>query len=480
MIGRELRPPAHLHCLGICGYAVSGLALTARAAGFQVSGADEDAYPPTTDTLAAAGIPVAARHRASNLDRYGPCDLVVVGNQLRADNVEWAAARARGLPLASEAEVYRMLTEDRRRLVVCGTHGKTTTAALAAWMLAEAGQEPGFRLGATHRNFGETARLGRDRPQGPFVFEGDEYTTTARDPRAKFLHWAPEVVTALNLEWDHPDVYLDLAAYRAPFAALVQGLPPAGRLIVNGEDPLTQALASLAACPVERFGVTAGDWRCVEPPRPGPDGGTALRVVGPGLHDPLPLALPLSGRHNVMNALAALATAVAGGAGPAAAAAAAAGYRGLGRRFEVLGTAAGVTVVDDYAHHPTEVAAAVEGARARFGPDRFLAVIYVPHTYSRTLALLQGYREAFRGADAVLLGPIEPARERHLQDTVHVEDLAAVVAGPPVVIVPDADTAIAWCAAQVPAGGVVVSCSVRGFDGCAPRLLAALAERDGG
>ena len=464
-------PPAHVHLLGICGYAVSGLALALARLGYRVTGADEDAYPPTTDILRSAGVEFADAHLPANLERWGRPDLVVLGNQVQAGNPELLAAVDGGLDVVSEAEAQGLLAAHRRRAVVCGTHGKTTTASLCAWMLEGAGLDPGFRLGSTSRDFGATVRLGDLR--SPFVFEGDEYTTSALDPRAKFLHWSPEVVTLLNLELDHPDIYPDLEAYLAPYRELVGGMPETGLLLINGEDRGAVELARSCPAKVQRWGLDDGDWRLA--------GGVVvdgrrqlMEVIGPqGVR--VSLRLPLLGRHNASNALGALATAVALGARPESAAAAAADYQGAARRFEVLGQRGGVTVVDDYAHHPTKLRATIAAARQWVGPQPQLVLVHVPHTYSRTLALLPQYRDAFQGADLVVLGPIEPARERHLEGSVASGDVAAVVRGTEVVLVGSAAEAIEVVKRRLRRPALVVCSSVRGFDQVATRLLDALA-----
>lgn len=464
-------PPAHLHLLGICGYAVSGLALALADLGYRVTGADEDAYPPTTDILRAAGVEFAGTHTEQNLERWGTPQLVVLGNQVQAGNSELAAVRARGLPLVSEAEAQGLLAAGRPRAVICGTHGKTTTASLCAWMLEGAGLRPGFRLGSTSRDFQATVRLGDLRT--PFVFEGDEYTTSALDQRAKFLHWNPGVVTLLNLELDHPDIYPDLAAYRAPYLELLASMPADGLLLVNGEDQGAIEMADSSSATVRRWGLESGDWHLAQPIRT-EAGQQFLEVAGPE-ELRVSVRLPMPGRHNASNALAALATAVALGAEPGAAAAAAATFRGAARRFEVLGEASQVTVVDDYAHHPTKLRATIAAARQRASAGEQLILVHVPHTYSRTRALLPEYRHAFAGADLVILGPIEPARERHLAGTVSSKDVAAIVEGTEVVMVGSAEEAIEVVKRRVHRPAQVVCSSVRGFDQVAARLLAELA-----
>lgn len=467
-------PPAgaHLHLLGICGYAVSGLALACQRMGYRVTGSDEDAYPPTTEVLKEAGIEFAKRHTPKNLERWGIPDLVILGNQVQGSNSELESVLASGLPLLSEAEAQGLLARGRLRAVICGTHGKTTTSSLAAWMLEGAGLDPGFRLGSTSRDFGMTVRLGD--LSSPFVFEGDEYTTSALDRGAKFLHWHPQVVTMLNLELDHPDLYADLGAYTRPYQQLLDGMPADGLLIVNAEAPAALALATRVSCRVETFGLQTGSWRLSGEPKT-ENGQRELRVAGPNDLE-VALTLPMFGDHNASNALAALATAVALGADPLRAAQAAASYRGAARRFEILGEVAEVTVIDDYAHHPTKIRATIAGARQWAGPQRQLLMVHVPHTYSRTKALLEDYRDAFAGADLVVLGPIEPARERALAGSVSSADVAAQVCGTEVVLVGSAEEAVEVVLRNLTAPAVVVCSSVRGFDGVAGRLLSAIGE----
>ena len=462
----------HVHFLGICGYAVSGAALVAKQLGYLVTGSDEDAYPPTTDTLTAAGIEWVNHHAAVNLELGGSAPaLVVVGNQVRPGNVEWDEAVRRGLPVTSEAEFYYELTRDRLRIAVCGTHGKTTTSSLLAWMLEVAGMSPGFRLGTTSRDFDATARLGSGRP---FVFEGDEYTTAPWDARPKFLHTHPQLAAVTRLELDHPDVYPTFADYRAPFVELARSMPADGLLVLCADDAECLRLRDDASCRIVTYGLTTdADWR-VEP-----GAAQAFTVVRRDGNAVPPVRLSMPGVHNMLNATAAMILAEAAGAPLPACVSACTSFKGASRRFEILGVGGGVAVVDDYAHHPTEVAATVTAGRQRF-PDGRLLVVYVPHTYSRTLALLEDYADAFRGADTVLLGPIEPARERHLADTVSSHDIAQRVRGvDDVRVIAGSDEALAVILAEARAGDAVLCLSVRGFDDLAKRALRALGERDG-
>lgn len=464
---------AHAHFLGICGYAVSGLALVAKEMGYTVTGSDEDAYPPTTDTLTAAGIPWRNAHDAENLQRWGIPDVVIQGNQVRADNVEAQATRRMGLRVISEPEFYYELTQERLRIAVCGTHGKTTTASLIAWILEDAGRKPGYRLGITAKNFDRSAAMGT----GPeFVFEGDEYTTSAEDPRPKFYHFHPEIAVLTNVELDHPDVYPDLARYKAAFELLPRHLPNSGLLVACADDPLAMEIARQAACPVQSYGIEfpTADWRA--------DGiefdaeGTRFHVLHAG-RVWLAAHTELAGKHNILNTLAAAAVACYLGLAPEQVGQGLKTFHGASRRFELVGQAAGVAVIDDYAHHPSEVQATIAAARARYPKARVIA-IYVPHTYSRTHALLDAYTDAFAGVDLALIGPIEPARERHLAHTVSAADVAARARShTQAEVVDSAHVAAARAAAMARPGDVVLCMSVRGFDEVAPKVVAALRDR---
>jgi UDP-N-acetylmuramate--L-alanine ligase len=459
----------HVHILGICGYATSGLALLAQELGDTVTGSDDHTYPPLSDVITAAGIDWAPQSDPANLDRWGVPDLVVVGNQTREDNPELAEVRARGIAALSEIEFYALTAGARLRLTVCGTHGKTTTASLLVHMLATAGFDPGFRLGSTSIDAGNrSAALG----SGPFVFEGDEYTTAPWDRSAKFLHTHPAGACVTRLELDHPDVYPTLDAYRAPFQELVAALPADGVLALCSDDAEAVRLRDRASCRVVTYGGSAGaDWR-IDGIRD--DAGRQRFSVHRSDAPPLDVVLTFPGAHNAANACAALILAGFAGVPEAAALQACASFRGPARRFEVLrDDPSGIAVVDDYAHHPTEVAAALAAARQRYGRRRIIAV-HTPHTFSRTRALLEDYAHAFSAADLVVLGPIEAARERGLAALVSSDDVATRVRDRSVSVVPSSDAALDLVCRIARAGDVVLVLSLGGFDKLAPRLAAAL------
>ena len=457
----------HVHVLGICGYATFGAAELARERGDRVTGSDDHAYPPMSDAVTAAGIEWENHSDPANLDRWGIPDLVVVGNQTRPANLELEAVRQRGIPCVSEIEFYVSLAGDRQRLTVCGTHGKTTTAALLVHILERAGMDPGFRLGSTSLDLGGTSRLGT----GPFVFEGDEYTSAPWDPRPKFLHTRPHGACVTRLELDHPDVYASLEAYREPFLELARTMPAGGVLALCADDPECLALRDAATSVAVTYGTKSGsDW-LIERAHD-QDGMQRFRVQRNA--GPLDVVLTFPGLHNAQNACAALILAEFAGVVPSMAVGSCADFLGPARRFQVLREVAGVAVVDDYAHHPTEVGAAIEAARQRY-PGRRLVAIHTPHTYSRVSRLLEDYRSSFTGADVVIIGPIEEARERGMPRIVSSQDVADR-AGPAhaVHVVGSSDEAIELVTRILRPGDVVLVLSLGGFDKLAPQLRDAL------
>ena len=330
------------------------------------------------------------------------------------------------------------------------------------------------------------ARHGDPRPGAPFVFEGDEYTTAPWDPRPKFLHTQPMLACVTILEHDHPDVYPDMASYLRPFRELVAGLPKAGRLIVYGDNPECVELATFAHCPVVLYGKAAGILHQAGEAIQESDGNGGWRQrftildERPDFPDQHEVVLGLPGAHNRLNAMAALLLAGYAAAPLRACLEACATFRGPTRRFEVKGVHGGITVVDDYGHHPAEVAAVIRAARERY-PDARLLVLNIPHTYSRTLSMLDEYERCYDGADLVLVGPIEAARERGQEETVTKYDVAARArqAAPRAGTVGSAQEAIEELVHEARSGDVVLCIALGGFDGVADRLATALRERHG-
>ncbi len=336
----------HIHILGICGTFMAGIAALAREAGHKVTGSDAAAWPPMSTQLRELGIEVMSGYEPAHL-KPAP-DMVVVGNVVSRGNPAIEYVLDAGLPYTSGPQwLSENILCDRHVLAVAGTHGKTTTSSLLAWLLEDAGLKPGFLIGGVPLNFGVSARLGGGKY---FVVEADEYDTAFFDKRSKFVHYRPRTCVLNNLEYDHADIFPDLAAIERQFHHLVRTVPKSGRLIVNGSD------ANLARV------LTQGCWS--EVVRFNTEADRQTRVVAP--------ALP--GEHNRANALAAMAAAAHVGVTPEVSARALASFRNVRRRLEKVGEAKGVTVYDDFAHHPTAIQVTIDALKGQ-GRGRILAVL---------------------------------------------------------------------------------------------------------
>jgi UDP-N-acetylmuramate: L-alanyl-gamma-D-glutamyl-meso-diaminopimelate ligase len=354
----------HIHILGICGTFMGGVAAIAKAAGHRVTGCDLNVYPPMSVQLESQGIELVAGYGADQL-ALSP-DLWVIGNVVTRGNPLMEAILDHGDRYVSGPQWLAENTlPGRRVLAVSGTHGKTTTSAMLAWILEDLGLAPGFLIGGVPSNFDASARFGK----GPhFVIEADEYDTAFFDKRSKMIHYRPAVAILNNIEFDHADIFADLAAIETQFHHFVRTIPRSGALVVNGADPVIErVLARGCWTPVERFGVSGG-WSAAALE------GRRFRVLRKGESVGI-LDLDLQGEHNLQNALAAIAAANAAGVSARDAIGALARFRGVRRRMELRGAVAGVTVWDDFAHHPTAIATTVAGLRERVGGARILAVL---------------------------------------------------------------------------------------------------------
>jgi UDP-N-acetylmuramate: L-alanyl-gamma-D-glutamyl-meso-diaminopimelate ligase len=359
----------HIHILGICGTFMGGLAALAREGGHTVTGCDAGVYPPMSDQLRALGIELVEGYGAEQLS-FKP-DLFVIGNVITRGNPLMEALLDAGAPYTSGPQwLAEHVLQGRHVLAVAGTHGKTTTTSMLAWALEKAGLEPGFLVGGVPLNFGVSARLGRATPGAPFVIEADEYDTAFFDKRSKFVHYRPRTAILNNLEFDHADIFDDLAAIERQFHHLVRTVPAKGRLVVNSrEESLQRVLAMGCWSEVTRFGARKEE--------PG-----ALRARGePHAFDVLRGSLKIArvewsllGEHNQLNALAAIGAAEHVGVAPDVAAKALASFENVRRRLELRGEAGGVRVYDDFAHHPTAIRTTVNGLRRKVGSQRILAV----------------------------------------------------------------------------------------------------------
>lgn len=354
----------HLHILGICGTFMGGIAAIAREQGHTVTGSDANAWPPMSNQLEALGIGLMPGYAAEHL-QPAP-DVVVVGNVVTRGNPAMEYVLNQGLPYVSGPQwLAENVLRDRHVLAVAGTHGKTTTTSLLAWILEHAGLKPGFLIGGVPGNFGISARLGDSKY---FVIEADEYDTAFFDKRSKFLHYRPRTAVLNNLEYDHADIFPDLAAIERQFHHLIRTVPGEGRLVVNGGDAnLARVLGMGCWTGVEHFDAADG-WQAANADALG--GFDVLHQGQPQGR----AAFTLAGAHNRSNALAAVAAAQHIGVPAASSLAALAAFKGIRRRLELRGTVRGVEVYDDFAHHPTAIEVTVRALKEK-GPGRILAVL---------------------------------------------------------------------------------------------------------
>jgi UDP-N-acetylmuramate: L-alanyl-gamma-D-glutamyl-meso-diaminopimelate ligase len=501
-----------IHILGIAGTFMGGVAALARELGHEVEGSDHAVYPPMSTQLETLGIALRQGYDPAHIS--ADCDEVVVGNALSRGNPAVEQLLDDGRRYVSGAQwLAENVLPGRDTIAVAGTHGKTTTTSILTFLLQAAGREPGFLVGGVAEDFGVSARLGgavAAPPSGPsghlppqagegkpeslarrplFVVEADEYDTAFFDKRSKFVHYRPLVAILNNLEFDHADIFDDVAAIQRQFHHLVRTVPRRGRLVVNGEDArLADVLAMGCWTPVETFGLdpalaapsssgrsaghgdrgqahaavgAAFDWTA----RLLREDGSAFVVVHAG-RELGEVHWPLLGRHNVMNALAALASAHAVGMDVAAVLPALAGFRSVKRRMELLGEVGGVTVYDDFAHHPTAIATTLSGLRARVGEARIVVAMEPRSASMRSGAHADALAPSLAGADAVVF----------LHRPELSWDAGKVLAGlhGEGVTVADADALIGALVARVRAGDHVVFMSNGGFDGAPRRFLQAL------
>ena len=454
----------HLHILGICGTFMGGLAAIAREAGHTVNGCDANVYPPMSEQLSALGIELIEGYEAAQLDKVARnADVFVVGNAITRGNPLLESILDSGRPYTSGPQwLSETVLREKWVLAVAGTHGKTTTTALLAWILDQAGLDPGFLIGGVALDFGVSARLA----DGPFfVIEADEYDTAFSDKRSKFVHYRPRTAILNNLEYDHADIFPDLAAIETQFHHLVRTIPRRGRLVVNGsDDNLRRVLSHGCWSEVERFraaGVpgTGADWTIAA------DGTIKLGGAAQGTLSPF----VLGGQHNRLNALAAIAAARHVSVPVRESLAALAAFRGVKRRMELRGTIGGIAVYDDFAHHPTAIAATLEGLRHEVGKARILAVLEPRSSTMKRGTMKDALAGSLEAADLVFcyaanLSWDAAAWLQPLGDRVHTNaDLAALTGA---------------IAAAARPGDHIVIMSNGAFGGIHDKLLALLANAD--
>ena len=387
----------HIHLIGICGTAMAALAGMLKAQGFHVTGSDRDVYPPMSDFLASQNIPVQQGFLAEHL--HPEPDLVIVGNVVRAVYPEAVELARLGLPYLSMPQALaHFFLKGKTPLVVCGTHGKTTTSSLLATTLHRMGETPGFMIGGLVEAFGRNYNVSESRF---FVIEGDEYDTAFFNKVSKFHHYRPEFAICTSVEFDHADIFPDLAAVKATFGEFFGRIPERGCLVAHSEDPIIAELLNQAHCPVASYGTGANSqWRLGAVRAKGMH--TSFDFTGPdGLVGTC--ELPLPGQHNCLNALAVIALLSRLGFALDRILPAIATFEGVKRRQQIRGEVRGVTVVDDFAHHPTAVRATLEALKASWPQDR-LIVVFEPRTNSSRRAVFQkDYASAFDAASRILI-----------------------------------------------------------------------------
>lgn len=460
----------HYHLIGICGTAMASLAGMLIAQGHQVSGSDENVYPPMSLELKRLGIPVSEGYRPENL-RDRP-DVVVVGNAISRGNPELEYALNEKMNYTSMAAVVKEnFIRGHHSIAVAGTHGKTTTTSLMAWAMERGGASPSFLIGGVAENFNSSFRVS-DSPY--FVIEGDEYDTAYFDKGPKFMHYLPDTVILNNIEFDHADIYRDLDAVKFAFSRLVNLIPQRGALIAGWDSPIVRELAPRAFCPVVSFGIEEGaEWRASDIDFTGEMTAFTVNAGGAELGR---YRTPLAGLFNVRNCLGVIAACETLGFDRRAVAEALASFKSVKRRMQVRGVARGVTVIDDFAHHPTAVLETLKAARAKYPGHRLIA-LFEPRSYtSQIKAFQQAFEDGLREAEVIVIaGLFHP--ERYTSETaISPEEMIANLrrAGREAAFIPSTDEIVAYLTPELRDGDVVVTMSNGAFGGVHDKLLKAL------
>jgi len=467
----------HYHLIGICGTAMASLAGMLQACGHHVTGSDENVYPPMSTMLESLGIQVLKGFKAENV---GNPDCVIVGNAIPRGNPEVEETLNRKLLYRSQAEVVKEeFIRGRHSLVVAGTHGKTTTTSIAAWVIDQCGLNPGFLIGGVAQNFGSSFRVTHS---DYFIIEGDEYDTAYFDKGPKFMHYLPELGIVNNIEFDHADIYKDLDAVKLAFRRFMNLIPGNGRLIAGWDSPNVRAViesfGNKLFTQVETFGFSS-DARWQIRNADFTQTNSTFEVFREhqrwGRFE-----TPLLGEFNLLNCLAVIIAADAWGATASQIAGALESFKNVRRRAEVRGEAAGVVVIDDFAHHPTAVRETLRALRTRY-PDNRLIAVFEPRSWSSRLAVFQDdYAKAFETADYVLIAGVFDSQKvtekgRALDTTQLIEAISQQ--GKPALSLPGASEIVTHLESQLATGDIVAIMSNGGFDGIHDKLLSALNNR---
>jgi UDP-N-acetylmuramate: L-alanyl-gamma-D-glutamyl-meso-diaminopimelate ligase len=472
----------HIHLIGICGTAMASLAGMLKQRGFHVTGSDAAAYPPMSDFLRELGIPVAQPFDAKNLEPRP--DLVVVGNAMSRGNVELEYILDQRIPFCSLPQLlHDEFLVNKEVLVVAGTHGKTTTTSMLAWIFHSAGLQPSFLIGGIAENFGSSFHLGEGKH---FILEGDEYDTAFFDKGPKFLHYFPDSVILTSVEFDHADIYKDLDAVETAFKRMVNLIPRRGRIVAfdgfvgdAAESPSLERCLAKAFCPVDRYGAGPGaTWKVtnlhLEP----------LRTRWTVLRDGKPwadLEFPLAGEYNVWNATAAAALAASCGVSKEAISAALKTFKSVKRRLEVKAQVNGITIIDDFAHHPTAIAGTLKALRARYPKARLWAILEPRSNTLRRRVLQSDLARSLAQADEVIVAGVFRSEAVPENERLELPALAAEIQrnGRQARLLADADAIVQNIAPEMRSGDVVAILSNGGFGGIYEKLPARLRDLAG-
>ena len=474
--------PKHIHLIGICGTAMASLAGMLKQRGFQVTGSDAAAYPPMSDFLRELGIPVAQPFNAKNLEPRP--DLVVIGNAMSRGNVELEHVLDQRIPFCSLPQLlHDEFLRDKEVLVVAGTHGKTTTTSMLSWIFHSAGLDPSFLIGGIAENFGSSFHLGEGKH---FILEGDEYDTAFFDKGPKFLHYFPDSIILTSVEFDHADIYKDLDAVETAFKRLVNLIPRRGRIVAfdgavgnAAESASLERCVAKAFCPVERYGAgPRAHWKVTnvrfEPSL------TRWTVEQNG-HPWAEFEFALAGEYNVWNATAAAALASSCGISREAIAEALRTFKSVKRRLEVKAQVNGITIIDDFAHHPTAIAETLKALRTRYSGARLWAVLEPRSNTLRRRVLQSDLAHSLSQADEVIVAGVFRSEAVPENERLELPALAAEIQrnGRPARLLADADAIVQTISPELRSGDVVAILSNGGFGGIYEKLPARLRELAG-
>lgn len=461
-------PGRRVHFLGICGTAMGAVAAAMKRQGWFVSGSDNQAYPPMTDFLASRGIEVFSGFRPENLPAEDA--LIVVGNAISRGNPEVEAVLNRKLNYASLPEVLRAhFLHGRHNIVVSGTHGKTTTTSIMAWILEYAGLNPSYLIGGLPANLGQGACLRDAATSRHFVIEGDEYDTAFFDKRSKFLHYLPELVVVNNIEFDHADIFKDLDEIKLSFRRLLNVVPTEGMVLINGDDQNCIDVSQNCQAPIVEVGFSENAANRILHPWQ-KDGNCGFELFGEKFQ------LPMIGEHNLRNAAMAVSAAHFYGVPTKTIREALLKFEGIKRRQEVRGVVSGITIIDDFGHHPTAIRQTLEGLSQRYAGSRIWALFEPRSNTTRRAVFQHDLPPAFAASHGVVIGAVNRAADLKPEDRLDADLLVAdlIKAGKSAFQEPSADKIVEMLRPQLQKGDVIVVLSNGAFDGLHEKLLLGL------